>query len=356
MFLPAKTTRTEIALPRACSLAEGDWHILSGFWHPVAWSGEVAAAPVPVRLLDERLVLWRDETGIVHAAKDLCLHRGGRLSRGKVCAGQITCPLHGFRYDGSGACRKVPALGAEVPIPKRLRLDIRASAERYGLVWVCLAESPRAPLPDWPLIEAGIGTIARVPSAVWQASAARHVENFNDLCHIPFVHPDTFGGDEDRTIAPYRVEIGAGTLSYEAEYTEQTRYKTPGAAPQGRRTRHYAYALTLPFASWLTITDAESEFHVFDIASPVSAMTTRIFQILVDRTGRLQPAEMIAFQNRINAEDAPLVEAQSPLELPLDLRDEIHIPADRMSIEYRRMLAGLGLGAETILGPTAPGD
>ena len=48
----------------------------------------------------------------------------------------------------------------------------------------------------------------------------------------------------------------------------------------------------------------------------------------------------------INDEDRPVVESQSPEELPLDLREEVHIPADRMSIEYRRALAiKFGLGA-----------
>ena len=48
---------------------------------------------------------------------------------------------------------------------------------------------------------------------------------------------------------------------------------------------------------------------------------------------------------QINDEDKPMVEGQRPEDLPLDLTEEIHIPADRMSVEYRRALAKLGLGA-----------
>ena len=47
----------------------------------------------------------------------------------------------------------------------------------------------------------------------------------------------------------------------------------------------------------------------------------------------------------VNNEDKAIVESQRPEDLPLDLKDEIHIPADRMSVEYRRTLARLGLGA-----------
>jgi len=50
----------------------------------------------------------------------------------------------------------------------------------------------------------------------------------------------------------------------------------------------------------------------------------------------------------INNEDQPLVESQYPQELPLDLREEINIPADRMSLAYRKALAEkFNLGAPT---------
>jgi vanillate O-demethylase monooxygenase subunit len=38
-----------------------------------------------------------------------------------------------------------------------------------------------------------------------------------------------------------------------------------------------------------------------------------------------------------------MVEAQKPENLPLDPSLEVHIPADRSSIAYRRALRGLGL-------------
>jgi vanillate O-demethylase monooxygenase subunit len=48
----------------------------------------------------------------------------------------------------------------------------------------------------------------------------------------------------------------------------------------------------------------------------------------------------------INDEDQPLVEGQRPPELPLDISEEISIPADRMSLEYRKgLVKTFGLGA-----------
>ena len=51
----------------------------------------------------------------------------------------------------------------------------------------------------------------------------------------------------------------------------------------------------------------------------------------------------------INNEDKVFVESQHPEDLPLDLMEEIHIPADRMSVEFRRALAKtFGLGAPLV--------
>ena len=48
-------------------------------------------------------------------------------------------------------------------------------------------------------------------------------------------------------------------------------------------------------------------------------------------------------------EDKGFVESQHPEDLPLDLMEEIHIPADRMSVEFRRSLAKrFGLGTPLV--------
>ena len=59
-------------------------------------------------LLGETLVLWRTG-GEVVAWKDLCIHRGSKLSLGWVKDGQIVCPYHGWHYDRTGACTLMPA-------------------------------------------------------------------------------------------------------------------------------------------------------------------------------------------------------------------------------------------------------
>ena len=48
---------------------------------------------------DRDLVLIRRD-GAVYALGNVCPHRGGLLSDGKLqCGPELACPVHGFRYD-----------------------------------------------------------------------------------------------------------------------------------------------------------------------------------------------------------------------------------------------------------------
>jgi phenylpropionate dioxygenase-like ring-hydroxylating dioxygenase large terminal subunit len=126
-----------------------DLQPLRRYWHPVADAGDVDEAPLCVQLLDEQVVLFRSG-GSVRAFRDLCPHRGAKISMGSVVDGTLVCPYHGFRYDGSGSCVYIPSQPRDLQrIPARLKLAPYHVEERYGLVWVAL-EEPVAPLPAFP--------------------------------------------------------------------------------------------------------------------------------------------------------------------------------------------------------------
>ena len=58
--------------------------VLVNDWLAVAASQDLQPhAPLGVRLLDEDIVLWRAGTSIC-AWRDLCIHRGTKLSLGKI--------------------------------------------------------------------------------------------------------------------------------------------------------------------------------------------------------------------------------------------------------------------------------
>ena len=342
MFLATDHSQLEVTeLPRGCSFRETDWHILAGFWHPVAFAHDIKDKPVAAKLLDVELLIYRTSTGVT-VAKDLCMHRGTRLSGGWLQEDRIVCPMHGLQYNGAGVCIKVPSIADEnIKVPNKLRLQTYLAEERYGIIWACLKGEPIWPLPRWRHLHDPQYKPIFIPPGKWQAAASRHVENFNDVAHFPWVHGATFGGDMDTAFPRYQVERTDYGLSFQLPYLELGNRFPDARDDLENREVIYSYELTYPFSTLLEVDVLGSDFiHViFDTVCPISANESGIFQIMTDNSGEPDSKYWIKDALTINDEDRPLVEAQSPEDLPLDLREEVHIPTDRMSLEYRKALA-----------------
>ena len=83
---------------------------LMNLWYPVLPSWRVHSDPVGITRLSQKIVLWRDNTGVVHAIEDRCPHRGARLSLGWNLGDRLACWYHGIEMDGDGIVVNVPAM------------------------------------------------------------------------------------------------------------------------------------------------------------------------------------------------------------------------------------------------------
>jgi phenylpropionate dioxygenase-like ring-hydroxylating dioxygenase large terminal subunit len=339
-----EATAAKLAPPRTSTFEDSEWRALSRFWHPVAFSASVRDKPVAARLLDERLVVFRTSAGIT-VARDLCLHRGARLSLGEMDGDQLVCGFHGFHYNRFGHCTRIPAHPG-IAIPSKLCLQTFTCVERYGLVWVCLAGDAAAPLPEWPEVEGGAYELIPMDPIDWNSSAGRHTENFNDVAHLSWVHTGTFGHRETPEVIRYPVEEEGHRLSIVIPKANQHDRDISGARPDVISTVRYVQNVDLPFASKLLVDYFEGRhLYFFDVAAPTSVDACRIFVIVGRNFGFEDPPQaMIDYNHAILAEDRPFVESQCPQDLPLDLHDEVHIPADLLSVRYRKKLRELGLG------------
>lgn len=326
-------------LPRSCTFAASDWAVLAAHWHPVALASDIADRPVAARLLDQDLVLYRTSTGITVAA-DLCAHRGAPLSMGKLRDDRIVCAYHGYCYDAAGRCSLVPA-HPQGPIPGKLHLRVFESTERYGLVWVRLAAGVVSEIPAFPEYDLAEFQKITVPPFTWAASAGRQVESFCDVAHFAFVHENTFAV-RDPTVPRYEARAVPGGVF--ADFTSQVGNVTdPNAAAQ---TWRRVYHIHLPFSAHLVIHFPHGgRMAILNASCPVSARKTQVFPLVARDFDHHEPvADLIAFQQRIYAEDQAVVERQNPEDLPIDLAEEVHVRADLTSVTYRRQLAALGLG------------
>lgn len=331
------------AIPEGCTFTAGDWAVLAGYWHPVCFSSDLTAGkPLAVKLLDEDLALYR-AGGRVVAARDLCLHRGVPISLGWVEDNEIVCAYHGFRYGADGQCTRVPAQPGAA-IPRKLCLETFLTEERYGVIWVCLSGTPKLPLPDWPELEDSALKQLQLGPDLWKCAAARHTENFTDLAHLSWLHVGTFGNRDRPEVPPYEVETTPTGLHFEADYDRYSIDQRDGAEALERI--HYTYDLTLPFYTRLKIRFPDGHhFNLFNMPSPCSARASNILFRLTRDFDVSGPDEVtLDIQRGVLAEDRPIVEAQRPEKLPLDLSEEFHIRCDRFSTYYRKALVQIGLG------------
>ncbi|HEY3303743.1 MAG TPA: Rieske 2Fe-2S domain-containing protein [Candidatus Binatia bacterium] len=84
--------------------------MLRRYWQPAALAEELPSggAPLPVKLLGEELVLFRDDQGRPGLLELHCSHRGANLSYGRLEDGGLRCIYHGWLYDIHGNIMDMP--------------------------------------------------------------------------------------------------------------------------------------------------------------------------------------------------------------------------------------------------------
>ena len=108
------------------------------------------------------------------------------------------------------------------------------------------------------------------------------------------------------------------------------------------------YVLSLPHTIHLQCTYEETGRHrtLYFVAQPRTATqsTGYCYQSRdFDLGGADRP--YADFQELLAEQDRVIVESQRPIELPLDLAQELQLPFDRVAIAYRRALARLAEAA-----------
>ncbi len=117
------------------------------YWQPAALVDELSGdRPVKaVRLLDENLVLFRDDKGRYGLLERACPHRGTDLAFGRLEDGGLRCAFHGWLFDVTGRCLETPA----EPEGSRMCANVRQKAypvvEKSGVLFAYMgADEPPA--------------------------------------------------------------------------------------------------------------------------------------------------------------------------------------------------------------------
>ena len=147
-------------------------------------------------VLGEKIAFGRNLDGMPFALRDNCPHRGVPLSEGIFDGQVIRCCYHGWEFDCTGACQKIPALADRTLDLARIKICSYPCKEINGGIWVYMPDGkypnhdPEMNLPDL-LIPPDkrllhVGTV-RIPADIDHA-----VIGLIDPAHVTFVHQSWF--------------------------------------------------------------------------------------------------------------------------------------------------------------------
>ncbi|MCW5610696.1 MAG: aromatic ring-hydroxylating dioxygenase subunit alpha [Rubrivivax sp.] len=318
-------------------------------WHWLGPLGEVAApgalAPLTLLpgLLDEPLLLARDEAGTLRALSNVCTHRGMPLVDKPCRAKEIRCPYHSRRFGLDGRLRFMPGFEGARDFPTaaddlpRLALETIA-----GHAFVAL--DPALPFDDWSrewrerLSWLDLASFTADPSGAreftFDAHWALYVENYLEGLHIPFLHPALNG-----TLAMdgYDYELGrASVLQLARARDGEPAFALPaGAREHGQRIAAYYWwlfpNLMLNFYPWgLSV----------NVVQPLGPARTRvIFRSFVADASRLGQGAGGALDTVELEDEAAVVAVQRGIRSRL-YRDGRYSPRHEAGVHhFHRLLA-----------------
>jgi phthalate 4,5-dioxygenase len=163
--------------------------LMRRYWQPVAVQDDLpeGSAPVPVRLLGEDLVLFRDESGQPGLLGIHCSHRGADLSYGRLEDGGLRCIYHGWLYDRTGRCLEQPGEPAGSTFHERIRQTAYPCIETGGFILAYLGpgEPPQVPGFDFLHAPPERREVARV---IRECNYLQGNEGNFDPHHVPLLH------------------------------------------------------------------------------------------------------------------------------------------------------------------------
>jgi len=168
--------------------------LMRRYWQPVALAEELppGGAPLPVRLLGEDLVLFRDKQGRVGLLADHCAHRGASLCYGRVEERGISCAYHGWLYDTGGNVLETPPERNDA-ILKHVQQPAYPVQKFVGLYWAYFGPQPApviAPYDVW-LRTDGIRRLYVQPRL--DCNWFQAMENSVDSAHLQILHQEFIG-------------------------------------------------------------------------------------------------------------------------------------------------------------------
>lgn len=164
-------------------------NLLRRYWHPVALAEELPpdGAPLPVRILSEDLVLFRDHHGQLGLIGLHCSHRRADLSYGRVESGGLRCLYHGWLFDRHGNCLEQPCEPPDKRFCEKVRHPAYPCHEQAGIIFSYMGPGEPPLFPAYEPLLAPKGHLL-VTKIYHECNYFQANEGNLDPSHVSYLH------------------------------------------------------------------------------------------------------------------------------------------------------------------------
>jgi len=163
--------------------------VMRHYWQPAALSDELEGKRpvVPVKLLGEDLVLFRDsedELGLIARA---CPHRGADLCYGRLEDNGLRCPFHGWHFGRTGQCMEQPGEPEGSKMHTKIKTTSYPVVEINGIIFAYMGPGESPAFPNFDCFRAP-ATHVFAFKGLWQCNWLQAMEVGIDPAHASFLH------------------------------------------------------------------------------------------------------------------------------------------------------------------------
>lgn len=170
--------------------------VLRRYWQPAALVDELECdrPVVPVKLLGEDLVLFRDTENQLGLIGRACPHRGADLCFGRLEDNGLRCPFHGWHYNRDGQCVEQPGEPDGSRMHEKIKNVSYPVVEKNGIVFAYMGPGEPPAFPNFDCFRAP-ETHVFAFKGLWNCNWLQALEVGIDPAHASFLH--RFLEDED---------------------------------------------------------------------------------------------------------------------------------------------------------------
>ncbi len=164
------------------------------YWMPVAAVKELTdEKPIKrVKILGEKLVLFRDGKGQYGLVQERCPHRHVSLYFGFCEDDGLRCAYHGWKFDTQGNCIEQPYERPNSPLMKQAKIKSYPVKLMCGLIFAYLGPDPVPLLPNYEILTRRDGTRNIVLLPEHHCNWLQCQENSHDPTHTFWLHAKLF--------------------------------------------------------------------------------------------------------------------------------------------------------------------